>query len=162
MNNKKKILILIALIVVGVTLFLRIKEMSSTSISLTSISKNQFLENFRLRKRFYNFSIFIAFNPDCEHCQYEAKSINERKRDFAVTNIVMFTEANDSLVKSFSKQYGLDSLKNVQVISDTTQKMDKVFEVKQIPTILIYNKNNELVKRYNGETKIDAIIKYIQ
>jgi peroxiredoxin len=107
-------------------------------------------------------SVFIAFHPECEHCQYEAKSINERHKDLENVNVVMFTVANDSLTKAFSKQYGLDSLKNVQFIADTTKEMERLFDVKIIPTVFIYNAQNQLVKRYNGETKIDAILKYVQ
>lgn len=106
-------------------------------------------------------SVFIAFHPDCEHCQYEAKSINERHTDLTHVNIVMFSVANDSITKAFSKQYGLDSLKNVHVLSDTTKAMEKLFDVKGIPTIVIYNAQNQLIKRYNGETKIEAILKVL-
>ena len=107
-------------------------------------------------------SVFIAFHPECEHCQYEAKSIHEGHTDLENVNIVMFTVANDSMTKAFSKQYGLDSLKNVHVIADTTREMDKIFDVNTIPTVFIYNAKNQLVKRYNGETKIEAILKHIQ
>jgi thioredoxin-related protein len=107
-------------------------------------------------------SVFIAFHPECEHCQYEAKSINERHNDLENVNIVMFTVANDSMTKAFSKQYGLDSLKNVQIIADTTKEMEKIFGVKTIPTVFIYSAKNQLVKRYDGETKIEAILKNLQ
>lgn len=107
-------------------------------------------------------SVFIAFHPDCEHCQYEAKSINERYADLQNTNVVLFTSANDSLTKAFSHTYGLDTLKNVHVLSDEKDEMHKLFGVKTIPTIFIYNKEGNLMKQYKGETKIDAIIKAIQ
>jgi peroxiredoxin len=107
-------------------------------------------------------SVFVAFNPECEHCQYEAKSINERYNDLQNLNLIMFTIANDSMTKAFSKQYGLDSLKNIRIISDTTKEMEKIFDVKTIPTVFIYNAQNQLVKRYNGETKIEAILKNLQ
>jgi peroxiredoxin len=107
-------------------------------------------------------SVFIAFHPECEHCQYEAKSINERQTVLANTNIVLFTSANDSLTNAFSKTYGLDSLKNVHVLSDSANTMRQLFAIKAMPTVIIYNAQNQLIKRYNGETKIEAILKYIQ
>lgn len=105
-------------------------------------------------------SVFIAFNPECEHCQYEAKSINAKQHELQNINIVLFTSASDSLTKVFSKTYGLDTLKNVCVISDITGAMERQFDVKAIPTVFIYNAQNQLVKRFNGETKIEAILKY--
>jgi peroxiredoxin len=107
-------------------------------------------------------SVFIAFSPDCEHCQYEAKSINERQKDLLNTNIILFTSASDSSTKAFSDMYGLDTLKNVHVLSDKKDEMHKYFGVKTIPTIFIYNAKGKLVKQYKGETKIDAILKAIQ
>ena len=107
-------------------------------------------------------SVFIAFHPECEHCQYEAKSINDKQKELANTNIILFTSANDSLIHAFSKTYGLDSLKNVHILNDSTNTMRQLFAIKSMPTVIIYNAQNQLVKRFNGETKIDAILKYTQ
>jgi peroxiredoxin len=104
-------------------------------------------------------SVFIAFHPECEHCQYEAKGINNKQEVLKNTNIVLFTSANDSLTSIFSHKYGLDSLKNVHVLSDKTNEMYHQFGIKIIPTILIYNAEANLLKQYKGETKIDAILK---
>ena len=104
-------------------------------------------------------SVFIAFSPDCEHCQYEAKSLNERQHDLEKAQIVMFTSEKDSLTKVFSHSYGLDTVQNIKVISDEKNELYTAFGVKTIPSIFIYNKAGKLVKQYKGETKIDAIIK---
>ena len=105
-------------------------------------------------------SVFIAFHPECEHCQYEAKSINEKRKDLQDIQFVLFTSASDSATHSFSKTYGLDTLKNIHVVVDSTNEMWRLFDVKTIPTVFIYNAQKQLVKRFNGETKIEAIIKY--
>jgi thiol-disulfide isomerase/thioredoxin len=165
MNRKIGFPLLLISIILGLACYAISETNKLKRLKIISENAQRHLSNLPNRISFLEnnlTSIFIAFNPDCEHCQYEAKSINERHREFGKTNIVMFTEEKDSVTKAFSKQYGLDTLKNVQVISDTTHEMDKVLGVKHIPTIFIYNKNNELVKRYDGETKIDAILKYIQ
>ena len=105
-------------------------------------------------------SVFIAFHPECEHCQYEAKSINAKQKDLQGIQFVLFTSASDSATHSFSKAYGLDTLKNIHVVVDSTNEMRRLFDVKTIPTVFIYNAQKQLVKRFNGETKIEAIIKY--
>ena len=104
-------------------------------------------------------SVFIAFHPECEHCQYEAKSLNERQHELEKAQIVMFTSEKDSLTKVFSHSYGLDTVQNIKVISDEKNELYTAFGVKTIPSIFIYNKAGKLVKQYKGETKIDAIIK---
>lgn len=117
----------------------------------------------KLRKENLTFqntaSVFIAFSPDCEHCQYEAKSINERQKDLQNINIVLFTSLNDSLTKSFSHTYGLDTIKNIHVVSDEKNELHQHFGVKTIPTVFICDAAGKLLKQYNGETKIDAILK---
>ena len=123
-------------------------------------SKNQIFSKQNLKQNIP--SVFIAFHPECEHCQYEAKSIVEKQMQLKNTQIVLFTSANDSLVRAFSKTYGLDSLKNVHVLTDDKNEMWTLFDVKTIPTIFIYNAQNQLIKRFNGETKIEAILKHIQ
>lgn len=104
-------------------------------------------------------SVFIAFHPDCEHCQYEAKSINDKQKELENTNIVLFTSANDSLIQAFSKTYGLDTLNNIHILSDKKNEMYQQFGVKIIPSVFIYDADGKLLKHYKGETKIEAILK---
>ena len=133
------------------------KELQKAKIaSLPSFADLKGLDDFKRDTP----SVFIAFHPECEHCQYEAKSINEKQAAFQNIQFVLFTSASDSVMRSFSKIYGLDTLKNVTVLSDSTGELRRLFDVKKIPTILIYNAQNQFVKRFNGETKIEAIIKY--
>jgi predicted DCC family thiol-disulfide oxidoreductase YuxK len=107
-------------------------------------------------------SIVIAYDVDCEYCQSEAKMLKTRKKDLDSTNIVLFTYSNDSLINEFAKKYGLDSLKNITFLSDTTGKIHTFFKIKSIPAIFVYNKNGQLVNQYQGETKIENILADIQ
>ena len=126
--------------------------------SLPSFSNLKKLDNFKLNTP----SVFIAFHPECEHCQYEAKSLNERHNDLKKAQIIMFTSAKDSLVQVFAHSFGLDTIDNIKVISDEKNEMRTAFGVKAIPTIFIYDAKRKLVKQYNGETKVDAVIKALQ
>jgi peroxiredoxin len=159
---------IIAIVLLSIfMLIVQKKEAKAKQTALTATLPNfnlrdatgKIIDNNALQKN--SPSVFIAFHPECEHCQYEAKSINERHNVLENVNVIMFTEASDSMTRAFSKQYGLDSLKNVHIIVDTTREMEKHFDVKTIPTIFIYNAQNQLVKRYNGETKIEAILKIL-
>ncbi len=46
-------------------------------------------------------SVVIAFQPDCEHCQYEAKNLNAKSAELCGVNIAFLTSASDSLTKKF-------------------------------------------------------------
>lgn len=106
-------------------------------------------------------SVFIAFHPECEHCQYEAQTIYERYEELKDVDIVFFTYAGDSTASAFKQQYNLDKLENVHLIADTKNSMLQAFGVKTIPSIFIYNKEGILTKHYKGETKIEAILKAV-
>ena len=107
-------------------------------------------------------SIIVAFYPDCEHCQYEAKSIKENAEILKDVNIIMVTPLLDSLaLVVFTKQFGLDSLSNVYVTRDFKSMLNDSFGIKKMPTVLIYGAKNNLMKRYNGETKIETILKIL-
>ena len=131
------------------------EQQKAFAATIPSFSSSKVLTDFKLNTP----SVFIAFHPECEHCQYEAKSLNERQHDLEKAQIVMFTSEKDSLTKVFSHSYGLDTVQNIKVISDEKNELYTAFGVKTIPSIFIYNKAGKLVKQYKGETKIDAIIK---
>jgi thiol-disulfide isomerase/thioredoxin len=105
-------------------------------------------------------SVVIAFQPDCEHCQYEAKNIKDKSAELRGVNIAFLTSASDSLAKKFADDYGLNTQLSVRVFGNQKILLDSL-GVKTIPTVFIYNKDKQLVKRFDGETKIEAILKYI-
>ncbi|REH46350.1 hypothetical protein C7448_10820 [Tenacibaculum gallaicum] len=61
----------------------------------------------------------------------------------------------------FSKSYKLDNQKNVTFLEDTKAKFATIFDVNSIPYIVVYNKNQQLVQRFKGATKIEDILKVI-
>ncbi len=105
--------------------------------------------------------VLIAFNPDCEHCQQEAIDVYEHRSD--LKNVYLFFVANSKSkdISDFAEKFKLKNLKNVNLVKDTKNILADSFGVKSIPTIFIYNKDNQLIKRFDGETKIDAILKYV-
>ncbi|TAG53483.1 MAG: hypothetical protein EAZ29_05605, partial [Runella slithyformis] len=50
---------------------------------------------------------------------------------------------------------------NLQIAQITPEVADKQFGFRVVPTILIYDSHQKLVKKYVGETKIETLQKYI-
>jgi thioredoxin-related protein len=162
MSNKKGLVLVLTLIILGLLCYFisqivyKSKQKARTELALVQ------MPNFSQKAtllRINTPSVFIAFHPECEHCQQEAKSINDKQKELQNTNIILFTSANDSLTNAFSTTYGLDTLKNVHVLSDRKNEMYQKFGVQTIPSIFIYNAEEHLLKYYKGETKIEAILK---
>jgi len=106
-------------------------------------------------------TIILFFNPDCDHCQYEAKAILEHQSDFTTTNFWWVTTVDSSAINDFSKKYHLDKLSKHYFAKLSTEKVVETFGSVSVPHIFIYDKTGVLQKEFRGETKIEALLKYI-
>lgn len=105
-------------------------------------------------------TIILFFNPDCDHCQYEAKSILEHQSDFTNTNFWWVATVDASAINNFSKKYNLVSLSNQYFAKLPAEKVVETFGSVSVPNIFIYDKTGVLQKEFRGETKIEALLKY--
>lgn len=105
-------------------------------------------------------TIILFFNPDCDHCQYEAKAILEHKSDFTTTNFWWVTTVDSSAINDFSKKYHLDKLSKHYFAKLPAEKVVETFGSVSVPHIFIYDKTGVLQKEFRGETKIEALLTY--
>lgn len=63
-------------------------------------------------------------------------------------------------IKKFALQYGLN-YPNITFLQDPKLQFSTWFGKTSVPAVYIYNAQHKLVKEYHGETKIEAIIKYL-
>ncbi len=100
------------------------------------------------------------FNADCEHCQYEAKEISKNIALFKDTQIVMVSFNTIAEIKKFAQQYRLN-YPIITFLQDPKYEFHEWFGKTSVPAVFIYNAQHKLVKEYHGETKIEAIVKYL-
>ena len=106
-------------------------------------------------------TIIVYFNTECEHCQYEATQIVKYQNQFKDVNLYMLSAENINQIKAFAHKMGLDKISNLEMGKITVKESFEVFAFTSIPDILIYNASGELQKHFKGETKIEAILKYL-
>lgn len=168
---KKRVIYLILLLLIVFTGFMIVKIVNKkVALDNASIIK-QTLPNFT----FYNLdslattNSFIAndqpvcifyFNADCEYCQYEATAINQNIALFKHAQIVMVSFNTLLEIKQFQKEYKLN-YPNITFLQDPKHDFKQWFGKTSIPAVFIYNAKHQLVKEYHGETKIEAITKYL-
>jgi glutaredoxin len=85
-------------------------------------------------------TIILFFNPDCDHCQYEAKAILEHQSDFTTTNFWWVTTVDSSAINDFSKKYHLDKLSEHYFAKLPAEKVVQTFGSVSVPHIFIYDK----------------------
>jgi thiol-disulfide isomerase/thioredoxin len=91
-------------------------------------------------------TVFIYFNSECDFCQHEAQSISE----------------HIETIEAFAETYNLLTQQNITFLHDSTYTFSNRFDANSIPYILIYNKNQELVKKHKGQLNPDTILKALQ
>lgn len=106
-------------------------------------------------------SVLILFNTDCDHCQREAKAVQENLKAFTSYTIQFIASDTPEAIQKFSQDYGLINLSNVRF--GRAEGVDVYMNFGSIPTpaIYIYSKEKKLVKSFLGETPIDQIIQYL-
>lgn len=168
---KKKSLYFLGILALIVVAFMLVGIFQKSKILVNIESTKQSLPNFT----FYNLnslatnSSFIKkgksvcifyFNADCEYCQNEAKDINKNIALFKDTQIVMVSFNTIADIKKFALEYGLN-YPNIVFLQDPKFQFSSWFGKSSVPSVFIYNAQHRLVKEYQGETKIEAIIKYL-
>ena len=104
-------------------------------------------------------TIIIYFNPECEHCQYEASEIGKQAEHFENANTILVTP-DDSVkrVEAFAVKYHLWEVDNLVVLLDRNKQFINQFGTSIFPSVFIYGTDKKLIKMYKGETKMEAII----
>jgi hypothetical protein len=106
-------------------------------------------------------SILILFNADCDHCQREAKSIQEKLNSFKGYTLQFIASDPVEIIQKFSRDYQLDNQPNVRF--GRAEGVDVYTNFGSIPTpsIYIYSKEKRFVKSFLGETPVDEIINFL-
>jgi len=105
--------------------------------------------------------VLIHFNSTCEHCQEEARSILTSASSFNNASLIFISTESLTDINTFESQWHLMQLKNIAVVKMNAEDLYHSFGVIAVPSIYIYNEDKKLVKEFRGETKVEAILKYL-
>jgi len=105
--------------------------------------------------------IVFYFDPDCDHCNKQAKMVKEQAEKFeGVTQIwvswAMEVEAN---VKFFQK-YFMEMPDKVFVARDIQFSIDQLFGYSEVPSIYVYDQEWKRSASFAAETDPDILMKY--
>ena len=104
--------------------------------------------------------ILILFQPDCDHCQREAKEIRENLNAFKNYNLYFISADQMANVKKFGEDYDLLGQPNVHFALTTVDNVIKNFGSIPAPSVYIYT-DQKLVQKFNGEVTIEKILQAI-
>ena len=169
---KKKIGIIIIISIIGLLVYLgyniitKAKEKNAAAKQILTIPKfelktldNVSFTNENLKPN--TSTVFIYFNSECDFCHHEAESINQNLKKFKNVQLVFVSTESIEILKQFSEKYNLNNHPKINFLYDNNYSFSSKFNAFSIPYILIYNKNNELIKKNNGQLNANGILRVL-
>ena len=102
--------------------------------------------------------LFVYYNSECEFCKEEAKMIKENITQFKNTQIIFISFEEIKKIKQFASIHQLDSYDNINFLCDSKVTFATTFDVKSMPCIVLYDKDNNLIEKIKGQTKAETLI----
>lgn len=106
-------------------------------------------------------TIFIYFNTECDFCHEEAKMIQENITRFINVQFVFVSSEKPELIKKFAQKHQLTSYDTVYFLHDNKNTFATTFDVNALPCLVLYDKNNILIEKIKGQTKVEILLKKI-
>ena len=103
--------------------------------------------------------IIIYFSPGCDHCQHSAEELYRYRKDLKQSTIIMIADEAKNEVKAFASRYQIDQMENIILLLDKDDQAQKVLGLNKVPSYLLYDKEQRLIKKFVGEATMDLIIK---
>lgn len=101
--------------------------------------------------------VFMVFSPDCEHCQHETEMLLADIDKFKDAQIVMITYLPYDEMIAFYKKYNIANYPEITMARDTKFFFPVFFQIKNLPSIFVYDKKGNLKKNFEGSINPDLI-----
>jgi hypothetical protein len=73
--------------------------------------------------------------------------------------LVFVSFEKPALIKAFAAKHQLTTYDNVTFLSDSKVSFATTFDVKSLPCLVLYDKNQKLIEKIKGQTKVETIVK---
>ncbi|MCF6224364.1 MAG: redoxin domain-containing protein [Flavobacteriaceae bacterium] len=106
--------------------------------------------------------LFIYFNSECDFCHAEAMQIQEHLEQLKNVQLLFVSFEEPESIKTFAEKYNLLNKGHIFFLEDSALLFANLFDAKSIPFMLLYTKDNRLIKKFKGATKIKNILKLLE
>lgn len=100
--------------------------------------------------------LLVFFNPDCDHCQRNAKMMSQNKDVFSSYQVYFVTPDQMPVVAKFAVDYDLLDSNFHFARSEPADIFNSVGAITSLPTFFVFN-DQILVGRKEGETTIENL-----
>ncbi|SDK24793.1 Peroxiredoxin [Catalinimonas alkaloidigena] len=103
-------------------------------------------------------TVLVLFQPDCDHCQREARQIHENLGRFYDYQVYFISSAPLAEVRQFAVDYQFADVPNFHFGTTSVVNVLQQFGSIPTPSIYVYSDEGKLVQKFEGETPIDQIL----
>lgn len=105
--------------------------------------------------------IVFYFDPDCDHCNKQAKMVSENADQFEGITMIWVSWAlsiEDNV--NFYKKYFMEMPDKVYIARDIQFSIDQLFGYSEVPSVYVYNKEFKRTASFEAETDTELLVKF--
>lgn len=106
-------------------------------------------------------TILIYYNSECPTCEIEIRSITSEIEKFSSCNFILTSHESLQAIKAFRDKHALEKYPAFTLSKINLDDSGNFFGDFRVPQIFVYNANQQLVKKFQGETKVGSLIQSI-
>ena len=106
-------------------------------------------------------TILIFFGANCDHCQREATQIHKNLKAFEHYTLYFISMDPFPVIDKFAQDYNINNQPNIRFMRADGASVSNSLGYLQTPTILVYAANRKLIRRFDGETKVEEILEVL-
>lgn len=103
-------------------------------------------------------TLFIYFNSECEFCNEEAEMIKQNIDRFSTFQLIFVSIENPNKIKEFAINHKLINYDKINFLSDPNASFAPTFDVKSLPCLVLYDKNQHLIEKIKGQIRPEILI----
>ena len=103
-------------------------------------------------------TLFIYFNSECDFCNHEAEMVQQNIEELKAIQVVFISYEPVEKIKQFANNYKLLNYDNIYFLSDSKISFATTFDVKSMPCLVLYDKENNLIEKIKGQVKIETVL----
>ena len=104
----------------------------------------------------------MNFNPGCAHCQQTAMAISMRREELKNTEFIFVSRVAPEAIKKFATDFKLWEQEGVHFFQDPKQLFYNYFGIVQVPLVMVYNEEHQLLQTFESELDFEDILSTVQ
>ncbi|HEY1164177.1 MAG TPA: redoxin domain-containing protein [Chitinophaga sp.] len=106
-------------------------------------------------------TLVFIFSVECDHCKQLTEEMLKNMDKFKKTQILMVTPFKPDQMKEYYDHYKIRNYPNIIMASEPTRQIMYFYNMHYFPGLYVYNKKQTLVKGFEGTTKLEQLLPYI-